>query len=73
MAAVVPGSAGPVHRHLPNIHHTHRYDLIHVALQAKTIESGKTHEFTCTLSTDSCSKMHMLGRLHGLASEVSPV
>ncbi len=41
VATVVPGSAGPVHRHLPNVHHTHRHDLIHVALQAKATESGR--------------------------------
>lgn len=40
VAAVVPGSAGPVHRHLPNVHHAHCHDLIHVALQAKMTESG---------------------------------
>lgn len=35
VAAVVPGGAGPVHRHLPHVHHTTRHYLIHIGLHQK--------------------------------------
>lgn len=62
VAAVVPGGAGPVHRHLPHIHHTACHDLIGVGLQHRQYDQATLQVTWACLCHGLCRASVCLGK-----------